>query len=157
MPASKTHRSLSLIIIIAAIFTAIAVCVLVGIPTRKTELIKRTDIDPIKRRFPKVSGIQRVIWIADAFGSKTFGKNEYWLKGYIFLSDDGNNELSKIKTWELVEDWNPDFLPDEVNVTETKWYHSEEFDNQYKGEIIFIANFHYSSDENMLYFYAETN
>ncbi|MCL1982367.1 MAG: hypothetical protein FWG53_04650 [Clostridiales bacterium] len=116
----------------------------------------RFDKDPILHIYPKIEKVDSVVWIADTFGSIDFGLSEYWIKGYIKLSDD-NTEIANFPEWEPDANFTPDFLPDDINIDGDIWLRSEAFNKLYEGDVMFITEFHFSPKNLLLYFVTESN
>ena len=115
----------------------------------------RRDVEPIQKRFPEIENIESVAWLVDSFGRATIGLNPFWIEGYIELKTPLSGGKI-IDDWVLVDDFEPRHLSDHIEKSDDDWFHSDTFDDEYGGEIMFLTTVYRSSDELTLYVYSES-
>ena len=138
-----------------AVFVIFMILFLIAIYNVPNTEIRR-DIEPIQRRFPEIEHIESAVWLADSIGRTTFGPNTFWLEGYIELMTPMVG-VEHIDDWVFVDDFVPQHLSTPIEMSDGDWFHSDTFDDEYGGEIMFATTFYRSSDEHKLYVFSVTD
>lgn len=119
--------------------------------TTKNDIYYRTDIEPIKSRFPLLTDIHKVYWSSEVI-SNSFGPTSYWMKGYVFLDQTSMTDLKERYSWETAN-IKPKMKYHFSGETQ-KWSYSEEFNNFIKTSN-YIGKFYMDLNGDSIYFEIE--
>jgi hypothetical protein len=133
-----------------AVIAATSILVLTTKHSKDKSVEYKTDIEQIVSRFPNIGDIKDGYWAADTFGGD-FGPTSFWMKGYIYPTDDGVEKFKKSFTWQLTPKWNPAFESIVSNSDTQQWAFSEDF-NSYIKSSDFVGEFHMDLRNGVIYF-----
>ncbi|WP_409342721.1 hypothetical protein [Paenibacillus sp. MBLB4367] len=116
------------------------------------ESIIRTDIDPIKTRFPRLGDFEKCLWQTHLIGgNRSIGPSSYRLVGYVVLKDE---EFSKFVTqfnWEQADKVNTILSQEALGLTTKNWSYSKTF-NDYVKSASFVGDFYLDLENKLIYF-----
>lgn len=122
-----------------------------GYSSGHAEISYRTDIKPIRERFPNLTGIDKVYWSGSTVGGD-FGPTNYSMRGYVFLSRAEAAALKQNYTWEH-ERITPQLQYD-FKGRPPHWSSSDDFDAYIKSSS-YIGHFYFDQKRDVLYFDVE--
>lgn len=135
----------------------IALVLVLSATGQKQNRTLRSDLEPIVKRYPNISGIESAAWLSDSFGGTDFGMTSYWMEGFIKLKSP-LPEQDTLKDWVAVTNLEPlHFAPEEMTAYGSNWLESNTFNQKYESAEMFFTKFCYCFETQTLYFYAETN
>ncbi|MNB96837.1 hypothetical protein D3C75_440530 [compost metagenome] len=147
----KVHTMQKLISLGVILVLLIGISLYSGYSSGQAEISYRTDIKPISERFPNLAGIDKVFWSGSSIGGD-FGPTNYWMRGYVFLSQAASTALKQDYTWEnalIIPELQYDFKGKLQH-----WSSSEDFDAYIKSSS-YAGNFYFDHKRNVLYFDVE--
>jgi len=104
--------------------------------TKLLNIDYRTDIAPLQERFTNLGNIQSAYWKSGAYNGASFfgnliGPTDYWLKGFILLSDTDYDIIQSEYNWDETEITFDDGInPSITGFDSYKWYSSEDINEQ---------------------------
>ena len=116
----------------------------------------KTDKETIIKRFPNIGNFQKCYWKADTISKGLSvlvpGPSGYWMKGFIEV--DKEQIKSFIDKYIMVEsDSAPqlDFVPEDFDIKESRWYYSDNF-NEYIKPPGFLGEVYIDGVNQVIYF-----
>ena len=124
--------------------------------TSMMQMEYRTDIEPLVDRFGEIIDIQAAFWKADVIGSIGLGPTSYWLKGFIFASDE---TLSRILTNYPLKEADIQFeegmSPDITGLGDFEWGYNDTLSREICGG--FVGKVYIDTNNGVFYFDMESN
>lgn len=122
-----------------------------------TDMEYRTDMKPIKDRFPDIPDFSECHWKAHTIGKTSFGPTNYWMRGFLCLSE---KDFQKILT---DYEWSADSVvfPNDVNPSITgegdfNWHSSKDFQSMILRQS-YVGSIYLDITNGILYFDVENN
>ena len=150
------------IIVISVLVAVVAINIGLGIyfNTPKnfdmTKMEYRTDAEPIVSRFGEVIEIESCFWKADVFGKSRLGPSEYWMKGFIMLSEKSFETIkSQYELSEVDLKFEEGMESSVTGFEEFQWCHNRELTESIVGAE-FMGDFYIDVKNGILYFDLET-